>query len=96
MDLIIIARFHAREGREAAVEAALRDQVPGVRNEPGCLSIMACRSTRDPRLFWIHSRWSDKTAFEAHAELARTQRFIAIMEPLIDHPFEAARAHPIA
>jgi quinol monooxygenase YgiN len=96
MELAIIARFHARAGCEAAIDAALRQQVPGVRSEPGCLAIAALRSTRDPRLFWIQSRWQDEAAFEVHADLPRTQRFVALMEQLIDHPFAAERAYAVA
>jgi quinol monooxygenase YgiN len=95
MELFIFARFHACEGREAAVAAALREQVPAVRAEPGCLAITAYRSTRDPRLFWIHSRRIDEAAFETHAELPRTQRFVEHVQQLIDHPFDVTRTHPI-
>ncbi len=96
MELVIFARFHAREGQEEAVAAALREQVPKARAEPGCVAIAAHRSTRDPRLFWIHSRWVDEAAFEVHAELPNTQRFVERMEELIEHPFEATRTKPIA
>jgi quinol monooxygenase YgiN len=96
VELVIFARFHAREGHEEAVAAALREQVPKARTEPGCLAIAAYRSTRDPRLFWIHSRWADEAAFEVHAELTNTQRFVERMEMLIDHPFEATRTRVMA
>ena len=62
MDLFIFARFHAREGQHDAVASALRDVIPPTREEPGCRSIEAYRSTRDPRLFYIHSRWADEAA----------------------------------
>jgi quinol monooxygenase YgiN len=91
MELVIIARFHAREGKEDAVVAALREQVSRVRNEPGCLSIAALRSTRDARLFFIHSRWESEAAFNVHADLPATTAFVAKMEALIDHLFEANR-----
>jgi quinol monooxygenase YgiN len=93
MNLFLFAQFHAREGQEGAVEAALRGQVPKVRGEPGCLSIDAYRSTRDPRRFWITSRWTDEAAFDVHAELPNTLAFIERMEFLIDHPFDAKRAN---
>ncbi len=96
MELVIFARFRAREGQEEAVAAALREQVPAVRDEPGCLAIAAYRSVRDPRLFWIHSRWVDEAAFEIHAELPRTVRFVEIVQQLIDHPLDVTRTHPIA
>jgi quinol monooxygenase YgiN len=96
MELIIFARFHARAGQEAALAATLTEQVPGVRAEPGCVAIGAYRSLRDPRLFWIHSRWTDEAAFAAHAALPRTQAFVARSQALIDHPFDVTRAQAMA
>lgn len=91
-DLFVFARFHARPAHEAAVAAALLDVVGPTREEPGCLGVHACRSARDPRLFYIHSRWRDEPAFERHAVLPHTVRFLERVEPLIDHPLDVARA----
>jgi quinol monooxygenase YgiN len=96
MELVIIARFHAREGQEKAVAAARREQVGPVPDAPGCLEIRAHASIRDRRLFWIYSRWANAAAFEAHAELPRTVRFVERMEQLIDHPFDVSRTHATA
>ena len=95
MELFIFARFHAREGQEAEVVAALRDTVVPSSAEAGCLAIAAYRSTRDPRLFWIHSRWRDEAAFELHAEQPHTVRFLERVQQLIDHPLDITRAHHI-
>jgi quinol monooxygenase YgiN len=92
MELFIFARVHARRGQETALAAALRDEVHASRQEAGCLSHHAFRSTRDPRLFFIHSRWADEAAFESHAELAHTRTFVKRIEPLIDHPLDVIRA----
>ncbi len=92
MELFIFARFHAREGRAEAVAAALRETVAATQEEPGCLAIDAFRSTRDPALFYIHSRFVNEAAFEEHAALPRVERFVEHMQTLIDHPFEATRA----
>jgi quinol monooxygenase YgiN len=92
MNVFIFARFHAREGEQDALANVLREQVGRVREEPGCLAIDAFRSTGDPRLFYIHSRWTNKAAFETHAALPRTEDFVARAQALIDHPFEATRA----
>jgi quinol monooxygenase YgiN len=80
MELFIFARFDARPGNENAVAEALLDVLPPSRREPGCLGIHAFRSVRDPRLFYIHSRWSDEAAFEHHAGLSHTVRFLARMD----------------
>jgi len=53
VELYIFARFHARTGEEAAVADAIRKVIPPSREEPGCLSLNAFRSTRDPGLFYI-------------------------------------------
>ena len=95
MELFIFARFHAREGEASALAAVLREQIRFVRGERGCLMIDAYRSTRDPRLFYIHSRWTDEAAFEAHAELPNTVRFLDHVQPLIDHPLDVTRARPL-
>jgi quinol monooxygenase YgiN len=95
MELFIFGRFHARPGNEGAVEEALRDVVDPSREESGCLGIQAFRSIRDPRLFYIHSRWIDEAAFDHHAGLPHTTRFVQRVEPLIDHPLDVTRARPI-
>jgi quinol monooxygenase YgiN len=89
------ARFHARGGEEAAVAEALREVVERSREEAGCLGIHAFRSLRHPKVFYIHSRWKDETAFEHHAELPHTVRFIHHVEPLIDHALDVTRAERI-
>jgi quinol monooxygenase YgiN len=95
MDLFVFARFHARPGNENAVAATLRAVVAPTRQEPGCVSINAFRSTRDPGLFYIHSRWRDEAAFEQHAALPHTVTFLERVQPLIDHPLDVARTEPI-
>jgi len=92
MELFIFGRFHARPGNERAVEEALGAVLGPSREEVGCLSIHAFRSTRDPRVFYIHSRWTDEDAFEHHAILPHTVRFLERVESLIDHPLDVTRA----
>jgi quinol monooxygenase YgiN len=95
VELFIFARFHARPEHESAVAETLRDVVKPSREEPGCLGIQAFRSTRDPRLFYIHSRWVDEAAFDHHASLPHTVLFVERVQTLIDHPLEVTRAQPI-
>jgi quinol monooxygenase YgiN len=95
VELFIFARFHARPGDEAGVAAALGDVLAPTREEPGCLAIHAFRSSRDPRLFYIHSRWKDEGAFDRHADLPHTVRFVERVGALIDHPLDVTRAQQI-
>ena len=95
MEMFLFARFHAQPSNEDAVRAAILDVLAPSRAEPGCLDIHAFRSLRDPRLFYIHSRWKDEAAFEAHGRLPHTVRFIERVEPLVDHPLDIARTEQI-
>ncbi len=84
MEQHVFVRLHAREGEESAVEQALRDVAGPSRQEKGCLSFHLFRSTRDRRLFYIHSRWMDEAAFQTHAELRHTVRFLGRVDALLD------------
>ncbi len=95
MELFIFARFHARAGNENGVEEAMGDLLVPSRGEAGCLSIHSFRSIKDPRLFYIHSRWTNEGAFEIHARLPHTVRFIERVEPLLNHPLDVTRAELI-
>jgi quinol monooxygenase YgiN len=95
METFIFARFHARAGEEQAVETALRDVASPTREEPGCLSFQVFRSTQDPRLFYVHSHFRDEAAFDTHASLPHTVRFLERVEPLIDQAREVTRTNII-
>jgi quinol monooxygenase YgiN len=49
----------------------------------------------DRRLFYIHSRWVDEAAFQAHAELPHTLRFLKRVDALLDQPRDVARTEMI-
>ena len=95
MEIHIFARFHARPGNEEAVAQAILANLPPTRAEKGCLGINVFRSIRDPLLYYIHSRWKDEEAFEYHAILPHTVRFLERVEPLIDHPLDVNRTEQI-
>ena len=95
MDQYVFVRLYAREGEEASVEEALRDVTGPSRKEPGCLSFHTFRSMRDRRLFYIHSRWADEAAFQAHAELPHTIRFLKRVDALLHQPRDVTRTEMI-
>ena len=96
MEQYVFVKLHAREGEERAVEEALREVLGPSREEPGCLDFHLFRSMRDPRLFFIHSRWVDEVAFQQHAVLPHTERFLKKVDALLDQPREVSRTQMIA
>ena len=95
MELFLFARFHARPGCEAALREAVQAVAGPTKLEPGCLSYQAFRSVRVESEFYVHSRWRDKAAFELHASLPHTVRFIATVEALIVHPLSVSLTEPL-
>ena len=95
MEQYVFVRLHAREGAESAVEEALHEVTGPTRKEAGCLSFHTFRSMRDPRLFYIHSRWVDEAAFQVHAGLPHTVRFLERVDALLDQPRDVTRTEMI-
>jgi quinol monooxygenase YgiN len=94
MELTIFGRFHVKAGCEDDMLAALADVAGPTRAEAGCLSYRSYRSIRDPCLFYVNSRWVNEDAFELHATLDHTVRFIGRAQEMADQPLEVTRASP--
>jgi quinol monooxygenase YgiN len=95
MDLHFFARFHVEEGKEEEAVEAIRAVLGPSREEAGCIAIRAFRSIRHPKLFVIHSCWIDEAAFDLHAKLPHTIRFIETMNELVDERPEMSRTHEL-
>lgn len=90
--LDIFARVQAKAGHETALATVLIEHLPDVRHTQGCLLVHDYRSIRDPRLLYVHSRWSDLNAFETYARLPATEQFArAAGEHMQNPPLRAER-----
>ncbi|HEY6389605.1 MAG TPA: putative quinol monooxygenase [Candidatus Acidoferrum sp.] len=96
MEQDVFVRLQAREGEERGVVEALREVAGPSREEAGCLSFHTFRSVRDRRLFYIHSRWVDEAAFQRHADLEHTVRFLKRVDALLDEPRSVTRTEMMA
>jgi quinol monooxygenase YgiN len=94
MDFIV--RFEPQPGKEAKFRDALLAVVGPTREEPGCLKIRVFESIGEPARFAIHSEWMDEAAFELHALLPHTVRFLAAAKELLTHPVDGLRVREIA
>jgi len=96
MPLYIFVRFEPKPGKELQLRDELMRVVEPTRAEPGCARIRLYESTRGPQTFFIHSEWIDEPAFDAHAGLPHTVRFIGLIDGLITHSLQAVRTKQIA
>jgi quinol monooxygenase YgiN len=65
------------------------------RAEKGCLSIRVLESVRETRVFAIHSEWVDEAAFDLHAKMPYTLRFVDAAEKLTGQPVKGLRSREI-
>jgi quinol monooxygenase YgiN len=86
-----IIRFEPLPGKEAAFRDEVLRVVESSRAETGCLNINLFESARSPFAFAIHSEWVDEAAFDRHASLPHTVRFLAAAQTLLTHPVQGLR-----
>ncbi|NMH66903.1 putative quinol monooxygenase [Shewanella salipaludis] len=83
--LVCVASFLAREGREAALLAALAELIPDTRREAGCIRYELNVSRDEPRRITFVEKFVDLAAFEAHcAKDAIQHYFHHIMPELVE------------
>jgi quinol monooxygenase YgiN len=90
-----IVRFEPQPGNEAEFRQEMLRNVEPTRAEIGCVAIRLFESLREPFVFAIHSEWVDEAAFDLHAELPHTVRFLKAAEKLLTHPVQGLRTHEI-
>ncbi|HKX00277.1 MAG TPA: putative quinol monooxygenase [Bryobacteraceae bacterium] len=95
MSFHFLVRFEPQPGKAPAFRDELLRVLEPTRREAGCLSIHAFESIREPAMFAIHSEWVDEAAFNRHAELPHTVRFLSAGEKLLTHAVHGLRARQI-
>ena len=96
MSIHFLVRLEPLSGKHAEFREELLRVVTTSRTEVGCLAIHAFESLREPFEFAIHSEWADGAAFELHATLPHTVRFLRAAEKLLTHPVQGLRSREIA
>src|SRR5208283_5537156 len=92
MSVHVFVKFEPLPGKEMGVREELLRIIEPTRAEIGCLAIYVFQSLREPSVFAIHSKWMDEAAFELHAQLPHTVRFLGAVEALLTHPVEGLRS----
>jgi quinol monooxygenase YgiN len=86
-----MVRFEPRPGKESESREELLRVISATRSEPGCLSIYAFESVREPLFFALHSEWAGEAEFESHGGFAHTVQFLKAAVDLLTHPVQGMR-----
>ena len=84
----VVAKTHAKPGREADVEQALRAVVGPTHQAAGCLFYALHRGVDDPRVFVIIERWASREALDRHFVTPHIQALFAKVPELVAAPPE--------
>ena len=95
MSMHFFVRFEPRPGKENEFREEMLRVIELTKTETDCLAIHAFESLHEPFVFAIYSEWVDEAAFERHAELPHTVRFIQAAENLLTHPVHGLRMNRI-
>jgi quinol monooxygenase YgiN len=76
MSYVIVARWRAKPGERAKVEALLRQLIEAVRSEPGNLGFVVHRLREDPDEFLLYEPYKDEAAFLTHREMAHFKNLV--------------------
>jgi quinol monooxygenase YgiN len=95
LSIHVFVRFEPLPGKETDFREELLRVVEPTRAEIGCVAIHVFESLREPFTFAIHSEWADEAAFEVHARLPHTSRFLAAAEGLVGHSVRGLKTREI-
>jgi quinol monooxygenase YgiN len=95
MSVHFFVQLEPASGRATEFRNELLKVVGPSRAEAGCLALNVFESLREPLRFAIHSEWADEAAFEWHAQLPHTVRFVKAAEELLTHEIQGLRARQI-
>jgi quinol monooxygenase YgiN len=86
MSLVVIAHIHAREGKEAELEEALKALVLASHGEEGCIAYALHRNAEDALEFSTVEQWASPEAIAAHFETDHLKAVLARAEELLASP----------
>jgi quinol monooxygenase YgiN len=66
--ITVVATFHARQGKETELRAALIGLLAPTRKESGCVNYDLHQSPEDTAKFLFHENWTSKAALDAHLQ----------------------------
>lgn len=95
MSVHFFVRFEPLPGKDIEFRIEVLRLIEPTQAEIGCLGIHVFESLREPFVFAIHSEWADEAAFDLHAQLPHTVRFLKAAKELLTHPVQGLRSRQI-
>jgi len=82
--LVVIAHFEAKQGKEKELEKLLQSLLSPTRSEPGCLRYELNQNLDDPRRFTFAEKFCSPEAFQSHPKTPHVVQFLEAVPALIE------------
>ena len=94
--LTVIVYMRAKPGREQEVRDELTALVEPTSQEEGFVNYDLHVSIEDPAVFFLYENWESGEALDAHFETPHLQRFVGLVDELLDGGLNLTRLQRIA
>ncbi len=81
VQLVCVASFVAKNGKEDELAKALAGLMPLTRREEGCIRYELNRNLENPRRFTMVEKFNDDAAFEVHKNAAYVKEVVGNLIP---------------
>ena len=85
--VVVIAHFTAKPGKQEELSAFLQTLVEPTRREPGCLRYELNQPLNDPATFTFVETFADQQAFEAHCAMPYIAKLFEMLPVLVDKQY---------
>ncbi len=94
--LTVIAHMRARPGKEQELRDALVSLVEPTSQEAGYVNYDLHESVEEPGVFFFYENWESPEHLDAHLAAPHLERFVAVMDDLLDGGLHITRLRRIA
>ncbi|NRB41682.1 MAG: antibiotic biosynthesis monooxygenase [Pseudomonadales bacterium] len=91
----LTAKFHAKKGQEASLEALLSGMLTPTRNESGCIGYRLFNDQDNPNIFIFQEEFADQHAFDDHCQQPHFTSLLEQLEGLLEQEPEICLLSPL-
>jgi quinol monooxygenase YgiN len=96
MEIVVVATFRVKEGREEDARRHFAAVIPPTHEEEGCLRYAFHQAIEDRRTFMMIERWTSKRALDAHLATPHVKRLFTALSDVVEAPAQIAILEPLS
>lgn len=94
--LTVIANMRAKPGKEQQLREALEALIEPTTKEAGYVTYDLHQGVEDPAVFYFYENWESPEHLDAHLKTPHLEKFMAVMDDLLEGELRIERLRRIA